>query len=77
MFLSINITSDTLTSFFVIILTLVISGISKIIFEKANELIKEIRNLAVSNVLNQKDIKNMVDDIGNHEKRINILETKN
>ena len=74
--LDIHITGDTLTSFFVMVLILLISGLAKIFYSKASELVKEVKELTLSNVGNTRDVQNIRRDVDNHETRIIKLEDK-
>ena len=74
--LDIHITGDTLTSFFVMVLILLISGLAKIFYSKASELVKEVKELTLSNVVNTRDVQNIRRDVDNHETRIIKLEDK-
>lgn len=76
MILDIHITGDTLTSFFVMVLILLISGLAKIFYDKASELVKEVKELTLSNVGNTKDVEGVRRDVDNHEIRIIKLEDK-
>ena len=67
---------NTLSNFLLMILIGLIAYIGKVIYEKIEKLIDEIRIIMLSDVANKKDIEALKEKTEDHEERISLLENK-
>ena len=65
---------NTLSNYLLMILIGLIAYIGKVIYEKIEKLIDEIRQIMISDVANKKDIETLKNITYNHEERISKLE---
>jgi len=65
---------NTLSNYLLMILIGLIAYIGKVIYEKIEKLIDEIRQIMISDVANKKDIETLKGITSNHEERISKLE---
>ena len=65
---------NTLSNYLLMILIGLIAYIGKVIYEKIEKLIDEIRQIMISDVANKKDIETLKNITSNHEERIYKLE---
>ena len=65
---------NTLSNYLLLILIGLIAYIGKVIYEKIEKLIDEIRQIMISDVANKKDIENLKIITTDHENRISQLE---
>jgi len=65
---------NTLSNYLLMILIGLIAYIGKVIYEKIEKLIDEIRQIMISDVANKKDIENLKIITTDHENRISQLE---
>jgi hypothetical protein len=65
---------ESMTNVLLITLISLIAFIGKIALGKINDLIKDVKSLLMSDMLNKNNISNLQNDIENHETRINNLE---
>jgi hypothetical protein len=65
---------NTLSNYLLMILIGLIAYIGKVIYEKIEKLIDEIRQIMISDMSNKKDIETLKNITSNHEERISKLE---
>lgn len=68
---------NALSNFLLTILIALIAYMGKVIYEKIEKLIEEIRTIMLSDIANKKDIERLKEKAEEHEERIFNLETKN
>lgn len=67
---------DEFTNILLITLISLLGAISKIFYDKMEDLLKRIEQILLSDVSQKKDIESVQDDIKDHETRITNLENK-
>lgn len=68
---------NTLSNYLLMILIGLLAYMGKVIYEKIETLIDEIRTIMLSDVANKKDIEVLKEKTEDHEERISNLEHKN
>jgi hypothetical protein len=65
---------ESMTNVLLITLISLIAFMGRLALSKINDLIKDVKSLLMSDMLNKNNISNLQNELANHETRINNLE---